>query len=80
MLSDRGVPANEVVVTRARRRGSGERAAWVVTVLRGTKRGSHAFASELVGRVLEGGPSGEWYDEVRKLLGSVGVGSAHWTM
>ncbi len=80
LLSDRGVPANEVVVTRAQRRGSGERAAWVVTVLRGTKQGSHAFSSELVGRVLGGGPSAEWYDEVGKLLGSVGVGSAHWKM
>ncbi len=74
------MPANEVVVTQAQRRGSGERAAWVVTVLRGHKRGSHAFPLDLVERVLEGGPSGEWYDEVRKLLRSAGVGSAHWKM
>ncbi len=49
-------------------------------MLRGHKRGSRAFPLDLVERVLEGGPSTEWYDEVRKLLRSVGVGSAHWKM
>lgn len=74
LLSDRGVPANEVVVTRAQRRGVGDGGPWVVTVLRGRKQGSHEFPPELVDGVLDNGPSEEWYDEVGRLLRAVGVG------
>jgi hypothetical protein len=73
LLSDRGVPANELVVTGAERRGEGEGAAWVVTVLRGRARTSHAFAQELVDKVLAMGPCQEWYAEVRRLLEAAGL-------
>ena len=73
LLSDRGVPANEVVVTRAEQRGMGERAEWVVSVLRGRERASHGISPELVDKVLARGPCDEWYSELRKLLEKVGV-------
>lgn len=73
LLSDRGVPANEVVVTSAERRGEGEHAAWVVTVLRGRERATHSFSMELVDKVLARGPCKEWYVEVGRLLEAAGM-------
>ncbi len=73
LLSDRGVPANELVVTGAVRRGDGEAASWVVTVLRGRERSSYAFALELVDKVLARGPCEEWYVEVGRLLEAAGL-------
>ncbi len=73
ILSDRGVPANELVVTEAERSGSGEGAFWVITVLRGRERASHEFPLELVDKVLARGPCHEWYAEVTRLLESAGV-------
>lgn len=73
ILSDRGVPANELVVTQAERKGSGEGASWVITVLRGRERASHEFPLELVDKVLARGPCQEWYVEVSRLLESAGV-------
>lgn len=73
MLSDRGVPANELVVTCAERRGEGEGASWVVTVLRGRARASHSFPMELVDKVLARGPCKEWYVEVGQLLEAAGM-------
>lgn len=73
ILSDRGVPANELVVTEAERRGATEGAAWVITVLRGRERSSHEFAPELVDKVLARGPCQEWYAEVSRLLENAGV-------
>jgi hypothetical protein len=73
LLSDRGVPANELVVTRAERRGNGDAATWVVTVLRGREQASHAFPMELVDRVLARGPCDEWYAEVSRLLEAAGL-------
>ena len=73
LLSDRGVPANELVVTGAERRGDGERASWVVTVLRGRQRASHSFPMELVDKVLARGPCKEWYAEVGRLLEAAGM-------
>lgn len=73
MLSERGVPANEVVVTKAERRGTGEGAVWVISVLRGRERASRRFAPELVEKVLTRGPDAEWNGELRTLLEEVGV-------
>lgn len=73
LLSERGVPANELVVTGAERRQAGEGASWVVTVLRGRERASHEFPPELVDRVLARGPCQEWYSEVSRLLQAAGV-------
>lgn len=73
MLSDRGIPANEVVVTQAELKGSGERAVWVISVLRGREQASHSFPPELIDKVLTRGPSREWHEELRKLLERVGV-------
>lgn len=73
MLSDHGIPANEVVVTKAERRGAGDNAAWVISVLRGRKRASHRFAPELVDKVLTHGPDRDWRTELRMLLEQVGV-------
>jgi hypothetical protein len=73
LLSDRGVPANELVVTHAERRGAGERASWVVTVLRGREQASHEFPLELVDKVLACGPCKEWYGEVSRLLEAAGM-------
>ncbi len=73
LLSDRGVPANELVVTSAERRGDGERESWVVTVLRGRHRASHSFSLELVDKVLARGPCKEWYLEVGQLLEAAGM-------
>jgi hypothetical protein len=73
LLSDRGVPANELVVTNAERRGDGESASWVVTVLRGRDRSSHSFSMELVDKVLARGPCQEWYLEVDQLLEAAGL-------
>ncbi|UCF18248.1 MAG: hypothetical protein JSU87_09805 [Gemmatimonadota bacterium] len=73
LLSERGVPANELVVTRAERHDAGERASWVVTVLRGRAKASHEFPPELVDRVLARGPCQEWYTEVSRLLQAAGV-------
>lgn len=72
LLSDRGVPANELVVTRAERQGNGE-GGWVVTVLRGRTEATHEFSDALVGKVLAGGPCNEWYSEVSHLLRAAGV-------
>jgi hypothetical protein len=77
LLSDRGVPANELVVTCAERRGSGERASWVVTVLRGREQSSHEFSMELVDKVLARGPCKEWYVEVGQLLETAGLAFPH---
>lgn len=77
LLADRGVPANELVVTSAERRGSGERASWVVTVLRGRERASHEFPMELVDKVLARGPCKEWYVEVGRLLEAAGLAFPH---
>ncbi len=74
LLSDQGVPANEVVVTRAERHGSGNAACWSVSVLRGREIGSHSFRMELVEKVLASGPDKEWYSEVGQLLEAVGMG------
>ncbi len=73
LLSDRGVPANEVVVTSAERRGAAERGSWVVTVLRGREKVSHTFSMELVDKVLARGPCKEWYVEVGRLLEAAGM-------
>lgn len=73
LLSSRGVPANELVVTRAERRGNGEGESWVVTVLRGRKPASHEFPQELVDRVLARGPCDEWYAEVSRMLEAAGM-------
>lgn len=73
MLGDRGIPANEVVVTKAERRGTGEGAAWVVSVLRGRERATHRFGPELVEKVLTQGPDRAWRDEIRQMLEQVGV-------
>ncbi len=67
------MPANEIVVVGAERRGSGEGASWVVTVLRGRDRVSHDFSLELVDKVLAHGPCQEWYREVGQLLEAAGV-------
>jgi hypothetical protein len=77
LLADRGVPANELVVTSAERRGSGERASWVVTVLRGRQQSSHSFSMELVDKVLARGPCKEWYVEVEHLLEAAGLAFPH---
>ena len=77
LLADRGVPANELVVTGAERRGSGERSCWVVTVLRGRQRSSHEFSLELVDKVLARGPCKEWYVEVGRLLEAAGLAFPH---
>lgn len=77
LLSDRGVPANELVVVSAERRGQGERASWVVTVLRGRQQSSHAFSMELVDKVLARGPCKEWYVEVGHLLEAAGLAFPH---
>ena len=74
LLSDQGVPANEVVVTRAERHGSGNAACWSVSVLRGREIASHSFRMELVEKVLARGPDKEWYSEVGQLLEAVGMG------
>ena len=73
ILSDRGVPANELVVTEAERSGGGEGGAWVITVLRGRERASHEFPLELVNKVLARGPCQEWYLEVSRMLENAGV-------
>ena len=73
ILSDRGVPANELVVTEAHRKSGMEGAAWVITVLRGRERSSHEFPLELVDKVLARGPCQEWYLEVSRLLENAGV-------
>jgi hypothetical protein len=73
LLADRGVPANELVVTGAQRQEAGDHASWVVTVLRGRDQVSHAFAPELVDKVLAKGPCPEWYTEVGRLLEAAGV-------
>jgi hypothetical protein len=73
LLSDRGVPANELVVTRAERRGNAEAASWVVTVLRGRQQATHAFPMELVDQVVARGPCEEWYAEVGRLLAAAGM-------
>ncbi len=74
LLSDQGVPANEVVVTRAEPQGSGEASSWSVSVLRGREVASRSFPTELVDKVLTGGPNKEWYSEVGRLLEAVGMG------
>jgi len=73
LLSDRGVPANELVVTSAERQSNGEGAAWVVTVLRGREQASFTFSLELVDKVLARGPCDEWYDEVCRMVEATGV-------
>jgi type IV pilus biogenesis protein CpaD/CtpE len=73
LLSDRGVPATEVVVTRAERLSNGESGSWVITVLRGRERKSHAFPEELVDKVLARGPCDEWYTEVGRMLEVAGM-------
>lgn len=77
VLSDHGVPANELVVTGAERHGSGPGATWVVTVLRGRKRASYAFPIELVDKVLARGPCEEWYSEVGRMLETAGLAFPH---
>ncbi len=73
LLSDRGVPANELVVTGAVRQGNGEGASWIVTVLRGREHASYTFPLELVDKVLARGPCEEWYSEVGRMLEAAGV-------
>jgi hypothetical protein len=73
LLSSRGVPANELVVTRAERQGNGEGESWVVTVLRGREAASHEFPLELVDKVLARGPCDEWYTEVGRMLEAAGM-------
>ena len=73
LLSDRGVPANELVVTSAERQTNGDGALWVVTVLRGREQRSYEFAPELVDKVLARGPCDEWYSEVFRMLEAAGV-------
>ena len=73
LLSDRGVPATEVVVTHAERQGNGEGGAWVITVLRGRERRTHSFPMELVDKVLARGPCEEWYAEVGRMLEVAGM-------
>ena len=73
LLSDQGVPANEVVVTRAERHGSGEGACWAVTVLRGRELASREIPIDLVDQVVATGPCQEWYTEVSHLLEDVGM-------
>lgn len=73
LLSERGVPANEIVVVGAERRGTEDHASWLVTVLRGRERASHEFSLELVDKVLARGPCQEWYAEVGRLLEAAGV-------
>lgn len=73
LLSKRGVPANELVVTGAERQGNGEGDNWVVTVLRGREPAHHAFPQELVDRVLARGPCDEWYAEVSRMLDAAGM-------
>ena len=73
LLSNQGVPANEVVVTAAERRGDASNGSWVVTVLRGREQASHSFSGELVEKVLARGPCQEWYVEVGRLLEAAGM-------
>ena len=73
LLSNRGVPANEVVVTRAECNGDGDGSSWHVTVLRGRERATHTFSTELVDKVLARGPCKEWYAEVGRLLEAAGM-------
>ena len=73
LLSDRGLPANELVVTNAQRLNNGEGSFWVVTVLRGREQRSHEFAPELIDKVLARGPCDEWYSEVFHMLEAAGV-------
>lgn len=73
MLSNRGVPANELVVTNAERQGNGEGESWVVTVLRGRETASHEFSTDLVDKVLARGPCDEWYVEVSRMLEAAGM-------
>ncbi len=73
LLSNWGVAASEVVVTRAEQRGTGEAACWSVCVLRGRQQGSYDFPIELVDKVLQRGPNKEWYSEVGHLLEAVGM-------
>lgn len=73
ILSDHGIAANELVVTGAELRGTGDRAAWVISVLRGRESAEYRFAPELIEKVLTRGPSAEWRQELRKLLGNVGL-------
>jgi hypothetical protein len=73
LLSDRGVPANELVVTSAERQTNGDGTYWVVTVLRGRDQQSYEFAPELIDKVLARGPCDEWYSEVFRMLEAAGV-------
>ena len=73
LLSDRGLPANELVVTSAERQTNGDGALWVVTVLRGREQRRYEFAPELVDKVLARGPCDEWYSEVFRMLEASGV-------
>ncbi len=73
LLADHGIPANELVVTGAECRGDGDAASWVVSVLRGRHKASHAFSMELVDKVLARGPCKEWYTEVSRLLEAAGL-------
>jgi hypothetical protein len=73
LLSERGVPATEVVVTRAERESNGDGDVWVITVLRGRERRTHSFPTELVDKVLARGPCEEWYAEVGRMLEVAGM-------
>lgn len=73
LLSDRGVPANELVVTSAERNDDSDGANWTITVLRGRSQATYALPLDLVDKVLARGPDEEWYGEVGRMLEAAGM-------